>query len=245
MRTTFTILAFAALCGAGLPCHAWGPKTQESIVSTSALIFSQDTKTQLRNLLAYIREGSRVSSDEAEEFFPGYRANPVAAIEREMHLLQAVRADRIDPHYAYRLGVLGQLVADTTAPLGTLNPVYRDRYFADVDANITRAQNLARPRRVVDPRTYFGRLREKIQDQENTIIREYQAGQGFSGLASAALSLSESKIATASRVVSIRSSSPFSRRTLIFMRRPQGFGEPGGALFQVSPSKRRDPPPFW
>jgi tetratricopeptide (TPR) repeat protein len=197
MRTAFSILAFAAIFCAGLPSYAWGPKTQDSIVYTSVLIFSRDTTTLLRNLMPYIREGATVSPKEAEAFFFGYRTNPVAAIEREMNLLQAVRSDRIDPHYAFRLGALGQLVADTTAPMRTLNPVFRDRYFSDVDTHVARAKFEAQPRRIVDPRAYFRRLRGQVEIQENTIIREYQAGQGFDGLASAALSTDLSRSVSA------------------------------------------------
>ncbi|MDP7640620.1 MAG: hypothetical protein QGG73_13070, partial [Candidatus Hydrogenedentes bacterium] len=188
MRTNFTALAITLSFYVALPSHAWGPKTQESIVRTSALFFSQDAKTPLRNLLSYVLEGSLVSPKKLGAVCPDFQTNPVAAIKREIHLLQAVRAERIDPYYVYRLGVLGQLVADTTAPMGTLNPLYRGQYFADVDASVGRAQLTAQPRRIVDPHAYFGRLRGQIRDQENTIIREYQAGQGFAGLASAALS---------------------------------------------------------
>src|SRR5690606_33593746 len=101
----------------------------------------------------------------------------------EMSLLQAVRSDRIDPYYAYRMGVLGKMVAQAVAPLADAPPNIKSAYYADVDGAIQGARLQNSQRKLVDPRPYFNGVIRDARSNAQTIILEYQAGDGFQGLA--------------------------------------------------------------
>ncbi|MBX7254884.1 MAG: hypothetical protein K1Y02_00890 [Candidatus Hydrogenedentes bacterium] len=184
-----TILV-GALC-AGLiavPVHAWGPKTQESIVTTAARVISNESGVKLDKLEKDLRTGASVSANELAEINPLAEADPIGAIESEMYLLQSVRGKRIDPYFAYRLGALGALVSRVTTPLAESNPTYRDLYYSDVDQGIEKARLDTRKRATVDPATYFSSLRSAIAKNEVLILNDYKSGLGFKGVAGASLS---------------------------------------------------------
>lgn len=172
---------------------AWGPVTQVSIVSTAVHVLSQDRSIRLSNLQNYVREGASISQAEQDRLFPAFAVDPVGVIEREMYLLRAVRGERVDPYYAYRLGLLGKLVAQATAPFASGNPEYRRRYFEDVDRHIQSVELRPSQRKVVDPRAYFSLVIGQARTQEATISADYQSGTGFNGVARAAISIDASR----------------------------------------------------
>lgn len=184
-----TILAGALCVGLmAVPVHAWGPKAQVSIVTTAARVISNESGVKLDRLERDLRTGASVTANELVEVNPLAEADPIGAIESEMYLLQSVRGKRIDPYFAYRLGVLGALVSRVTTPLVESNPAYRDLYYSDVDQNIEQARLESRKRASVDPATYFSSLRTAASRNEPLIINDYKAGLGFKGVASASLS---------------------------------------------------------
>ncbi|MCC6489322.1 MAG: hypothetical protein IT364_17610 [Candidatus Hydrogenedentes bacterium] len=181
-------LCAAFVLGPVVPAMAWGPKANVAIVSTSARLISKESGVPLANLEKDIRSGAEASSGEIEALIPGAGANPVNAIESEMYLLQAVRGSRVDPYYAYRLGVLGALVAQVTGPLYDSNPTYRNRYYDDVEANIDRVEFQNAKRIVVDPPSYFGDVIQAAGKRQDLILSDYRSGAGFKGVAGTALS---------------------------------------------------------
>jgi tetratricopeptide (TPR) repeat protein len=187
----------AFLCGALLlaagTTAAWGPVTQVSIVSTAVHVLSQDRTIRLSNLQSYVREGASISPAEQDRLFPAFAVDPVGVIEQEMYLLRAVRGERVDPYYAYRLGLLGKLVAQATAPFARGNPEYRRRYFEDVDRHIQSVELRPSQRKIVDPRAYFSLVIGQARTQEATIATDYQSGTGFNGVARAAISIDASR----------------------------------------------------
>lgn len=176
------------LAGMAVPALAWGPKANVAIVTTAARIISKDTGVPLANLEKDIRDGAGASMEEIEAFMPVAETNPVGAVQSEMYLLQAVRGSRVDPYFAYRLGVLGALVAQITTPLYGSNPTYRNLYYADVEANINRVPLQSARRVKVDPATYFDEVVQEARNREDLIISDYKSGVGFSGVAGTALS---------------------------------------------------------
>ena len=116
--------------------QAWGPATQQAVVTTAVHVFSREGIAQLSRLDRDIRDGAAVSTDMIANLYPGYATGPVRAVETEMCLLDTVRGDVVDPYFAYRLGVLGRLVAALTAPLLDADRNIRDHYYADVDKNM-------------------------------------------------------------------------------------------------------------
>ena len=178
---------------AALPAMAWGPQTQVAIVSTAVQLVSQDRTMPLRNLRDYVRQGAALSAEEIQALYPAFSTDPVNTIKSEMFLLQAVKSDRIDPYFAYRLGILGKLVARATAPLGDAPEDIQNAYYSDVDEVINQVALNAGPRRTVDANIYLEEVRAEARGQDQTISSDYQTGQGFGGTARAALAIDASR----------------------------------------------------
>ena len=167
---------------------AWGPESQVAIVSAGTRLLGQDSAFNLHQMLRYVVQGASMAPDRQKALYASFDVDPVAAIQREMILMASVRGDRIDPYYAYRLGGLGKLVAQATAPFAVDDTgSVRARYYADVDAAIDRTNLTPTPRRVVDPRAYFSMLRTDTAANEQTIVVDYRGGLGFNGFARASL----------------------------------------------------------
>ena len=167
--------------------QAWGPATQQAVVTTAVHVFSREGIAQLSRLDRDIRDGAAVSTDMIANLYPGYATGPVRAVETEMCLLDTVRGDVVDPYFAYRLGVLGRLVAALTAPLLDADRNIRDHYYADVEKNMQQLPLKTSQRRLVDPVPYFERARRLADTRKDMIIKDYQDGVGFNGIAKATL----------------------------------------------------------
>jgi tetratricopeptide (TPR) repeat protein len=181
------IAAIILLC-AGQTASAWGPRTQAVIVSSASRILTQEKNIPLTRLQADIVRGCQLDGAELTKIVPLATANTQAAVEAEMYLLQAVRGDRVDPYMAFRLGVLGKLVADLTAPLSTSKSTLRTRYFADAEGAIEQISLRTHPRRIVDPQTYFAEVRRMADAKADLMVKDYEVGAGFGGVAGSSLS---------------------------------------------------------
>jgi len=166
---------------------AWGPKTQLSIVTTALHLLSKDGNIPLDRLERDLQMGAVIPMESLRNTYPSLDLDPISALEPEIFLLQAVRSDRVDPYFAYRLGVLGKLVAEATSPMRSVDPTYRNLYFADVDRRIETVTLKMGPRQVVDPKAYFPLLIEQANVHNDAIQRDYQAALGFGGLAGSLL----------------------------------------------------------
>lgn len=179
-------LAVAAVLWAGT-AGAWGPQTESAIVTGAARLLSKETALPLTNLLTDIRAGAQIADGELLRLIPEAEAEPVSAIADQMHLLEAVRSSRIDPYYAYRLGVLGKLVATVSGPMPTAQPVYRDQYFSDVEERVQRITLQPEPRRIVEPAPYFTGVMAAAAAREDLLVGDYKSGVGFGGIAKQSL----------------------------------------------------------
>jgi len=175
-------LLVSALMLSALPAAAWGPTTQVTIVSTAASLVSRTGEVRFDRTLRDLQAGAAVPMQQLRELYPDLDTSPVNAIETEMHLLSAVKGDRITPYFAYRLGILGKLVAEVTSPLQQTSPTHRNLYFADVDRVIGAINLQPAPRQEIDTRPYFARVFTEAAVNDELIEREYQAGEGISGL---------------------------------------------------------------
>jgi tetratricopeptide (TPR) repeat protein len=169
------------------PALAWGPKTQLSIATTALSLISKEANTPLTRLSAEVQQGAGLSDEELIKMFPDYASDPIRAIESEMFLLQAVGSRRIDAYYVYRLGALAKMVSRTVGPLPGADPNFRSIYFADVENAIGRAQLDPGQREIVEPRAYFDRRIREATVNNDVILREYESGVGFKGVASSQL----------------------------------------------------------
>ena len=182
------ITAMLAGLGAFAPeSAAWGPRTTMTVSGASAGVLNDAGVASLNARQRDIVQGASVSSDELVSLVPMAQTDPIAAISQEMYLLQAVRGQGIDAYFAYRLGVLGKLVANTTAPMATSDPFLRDQYYGDVDGAISSASLQSGRRVLVDPPAYFSRVLGDVSMREEVIVKDYESGLGFDGVARAAL----------------------------------------------------------
>ncbi len=176
------VLSFTV--AAAQSAFAWGPQAQVAIVSTAAEVITKQEGILLANLKADIRDGASIGSSQLNNLMPGWDSNPLISLQAQMDLLQAMRGERIDPYYAFRLGVLGKMAARLSAPLSQSSPVYRDLYYADAEVNITRVRWKLEKRRIVEPMTYFAEAQALADRNADVILKDYQEGVGFRGTAS-------------------------------------------------------------
>lgn len=179
-----TLIAALAMAA---PAFAWGPATRQAAATTAMHVLSKQGIVQLNKLERDIREGAKASPETVAAIMPDLAGNPIRAIESEMRLLAAVRGKSVDPYFSYRLGLLGAQVADITAPLAGDKSVYRDRYYADVDQTIGRVPLKAVTRKVVDPVPYLTRAQQAANARKDMLIKDYQEGTGFAGIAGASI----------------------------------------------------------
>ncbi len=187
-RAVIVVVVAIVFAGASVPAWAWGARTRVAIVSTAVRIVSKESGANLVKLEKDIRAGAAIAPSDLTELDPVAATDPVGAIESEMYLLQAVNAGRVDPYFAYRLGVLGMLVAEASAPLADSDPAIRDLYYADVEGVIERIQLKPAKRIKVDPSTYFAEVRSDAARRRDLILTDYRTGIGFKGTATTALS---------------------------------------------------------
>lgn len=184
--TRTTAILLAAACAA-LPAAAWGPKTQVAIVLGSMRVLSREANVPLSKLTAEVQAGASISDEEMLAYIPNADISPIPAIETQIVLLQSVRGQTLDPYFAFRLGVLGKLVAKQTAPLREGDVTARSQYYTDVEANVDRTAIKAQPRRSFEPRSYLTGVVAAANAQNELIEADYKTGVGFQGLAAATL----------------------------------------------------------
>ncbi len=169
------------------PALAWGPKARVAIVTTASRILAKEGTIDLRSLERDVMAGASASPETVATIFAVLSDDPAKAIATEMYLLQSVQTDRIDPYFAYRLGVLGAFVAQATGPMRVSRARYREAYEGDVDRHINRTILAPGRRRAIEPTTYFAGLARIIQRRTTAIESDYQDGIGFRGVAQASL----------------------------------------------------------
>ncbi len=189
MKFAKRLLAAALLLAVfSAPAYAWNPKTASSIVSGAAQMMAKENNIPLTNLLGDVKAGAEASTGVIEKLIPSSASNPINAVESEMYLLEAVHGTRVDPYFAYRLGALGQLIANATSPMPTATTVYRSQYYADVDAHIASASIESSTRRTVDAVSYITALQSSAEARQTVLEADYKSGLGFDGTASQTLS---------------------------------------------------------
>ncbi len=178
---------------AAFPAAAWGPRSQAAIVSTAMNLLSKNGDAPLYRLAGEIRAGAAVSTSEVELSYSDLADSPLQAVESEMALLSAMRQNRVDAYYAYRMGVLGKVVAMITSPMRGAPVNYRNQYNEDSDKAIQGIQLRQAQRKEVDARTYFQRVLLEAKASDDVILKQYQDGVGFKGVASATFPVDASR----------------------------------------------------
>lgn len=176
----------ALVCAASaiaLGAHAWGPRAESAIVTSAAQLLSKNGLLQIQRIEEDLRKGALTPQPDLERIFPGLATDPVNAVENEMMLLQAMRQPQMDAYFAFRLGALGKLVANITAPMTQADPALANLYYADVEKNIQSTSLIPEPGKEVDPAPYFERRVLEANINTDVVAGEYRSGAGFDGVA--------------------------------------------------------------
>jgi tetratricopeptide (TPR) repeat protein len=185
---TAIVVGAAVVAGIAAPqAWAWGPKTQQALVTTAMHVLSKEGVVQITRLSREVAEGATAAADEMQRIHPTYNAAPVRAVETELRLLSAVRGQSIDPYFAHRLGLLGALISQISAPLANEPSIYRTEYYADVDQNLQQVPLKAGQRKNVDVGPYLERVQTVANMRRDLLLKDYQAGIGFMGVARSSL----------------------------------------------------------
>jgi tetratricopeptide (TPR) repeat protein len=190
-RVTIGLLAAILL----VPALAWGPKAQLAISTTAMHLLSKEGNIPLTKMGKSVRRGAAESQSVLAILYPDMEIGPIQAIEAEMILLTAARGNKLDHYYAYRMGALGKLVAQTTAPMAAADASFRNLYFTDVERAIESTSVAIQRRETVDPPLYFSRRIAEANANNDIILKEYQGGVGISGVAGTLLSADTSRSA--------------------------------------------------
>ena len=184
IRTAFAAVLVMAFTTSA---SAWGPKARVTLVDFALNLLSEQGNLPLKQRQKEIREGALISDEKLLAEYPDLATNPARAIESEMYTLQAAGRNGYDTYYAYRLGILGRLVLVLAAPLRESQPMFRDRYETDVEANIDRMRIQTGKRIAVEPRSYLAELAMRSTARDSLILKDYQDGVGFDGVAKTSL----------------------------------------------------------
>jgi tetratricopeptide (TPR) repeat protein len=163
------------------PALAWNVETQRAIITSAARVMSRDGDVPLARLERDLRAGASLSQTGLRGLMP-QMDNPVLAVHGEVQLLQAVRGDLVDPYLVFRLGALGRLVAQISAPMATAKPLYRDQFDGDVGQRIGKVALKPAPSEIVDPLTFLRQIKAEASSQNTLIQKDYQTGVGFKGI---------------------------------------------------------------
>jgi len=182
-------IVLAASVGVVLAPHvwAWGPKTQQAVVTTAMHVLNKEGVIQIARLSREVAEGAAATAEAMQEIHPTFNADPMRAVETELRLLSAVRGRSVDPYFAYRLGLLGALISQITAPLSGEPSIYRTEYYDDVDRNLQQVPLKTGQRKNVDVVPYLERLQALANVRRDLLLKDYQAGIGFLGVARSSL----------------------------------------------------------
>ncbi len=167
--------------------YCWGPTAQISIISNAIHLLDKELNASLKKLEVDIRNGAAIPDDRLYLLIPTAKTDPIHAIESEINLLIAVKPKKIDPYYAFRLGVLGKLTAQATSPLQNSDNTFRTLYNSDVEKMIEKVSLRTTPRQRVNPSVYFAQLNRQISSRDTIIEQEYKTNIGFKGTASTTL----------------------------------------------------------
>lgn len=178
-------VAVCLMCGGS--AQGWERDTQLVIVTTSMHMLAKGGLVQLPKLQNEIQEGAGAGTQMQAQLYPALSSGAERAVEAEMYLLEAMRGSSLDPYFAYRLGALGSMVASLTAPLNASKSAYKEQYFSDAAANVRRVVFKPSARKLVDPVPYLERVKNLANQRNDMLIKDYQEGLGFNGVAKSAL----------------------------------------------------------
>ena len=166
------------------PSWAWESKTQTSVVVASGHVLASSSTLPKKQFIEYLTMGTRISPEVEEQLYPNFDTNPGIALQREIYLLQAIKGDRVDPYFTFRMGALGKKIVEIARPMRNAPIELRDAYYQDVEKNIGKARITSKPVENINISEYFNQVMSEAARNDRTIRFDYGSDIGFSGIAS-------------------------------------------------------------
>lgn len=196
MRNTLR-LVLAAVCVSGAfcgPAWAWGPRAKQSIAMTAMQLVRtkypevfQPGETPFEEAIVLGAKSGYAALEGRESLNTDSYA--IQAVGSQMQLLRDIHPYGLDLYYAYRMGVLASLVADTSVPFGfawnAQEIAVQEKINEDIDTRI--ASFSFKPRQktleiVQDVPEYYSKQRLFYADDRRIIADDYQKGIGYNGM---------------------------------------------------------------
>lgn len=189
----------ALVCAIQYPASAWGPEAHKAISQSAYKLLQYDlynvAKAGNVSYEADVVRGAIDGSAAIEYTLPvNSDKQAIQAIGYEIQLLRSVRMEGMGSHFAYRMGVLSALIADTVQPFGNA--------FTDDEQRIKDAIDNATEKRVykLNPiirehrntyidsiEQYFGKNRPFYREDMTVIKDDFRRGSAENGHARAAM----------------------------------------------------------
>ncbi len=196
MRNTLR-LVLAAVCVSGAfcgPVWAWGPQAKQSIAMTAMQLVRtkypevfQPGETPFEDAIVQGAKAGYAALEGRESLSTDSYA--IQAVGSQMQLLRDIRPYGLDLYYAYRMGVLASLVADTSVPYGfawnSQEAGVQEKINRDIEAHI--ATFAFKPRQktleiIQDIQEYYSKQRLFFSDDKQIIADDYSKGVGYDGM---------------------------------------------------------------
>lgn len=178
--------------------HAWGPRARRAITLAAVEIIRQEFADAFRaSKSSYRADLLRGAADGIDAIRGRVSMNNdtqiMAAISHEIQLLRKARSYGAGSFFAYRMGVLSALAAETILPYGIPltdgDSRLTDKIDADLEAHVNEfsfspiRENFAYLR---NTEQYFAQKRLFYEDDKGFIADDYNRGQGYRGFLSEA-----------------------------------------------------------
>ncbi len=193
------LFLLALLVLAQAPAFAWGPESREAITRSAYRILQYDiyeiAKAGDISYEADLIRGARDGKSIIAKNLPlNTDQQAMEAIASEIQLLRAVRKNGVGSHFAYRLGVLSALIADTMQPYGNAYTDEQKELKKSLDASMDELVYRMNPtilktknKYVLSIDQYFYANRPMFKEDLSLIREDYRHDEGFDGFASNAM----------------------------------------------------------
>jgi len=182
------VLMVAVLVQAESPLWGWERGMRREMVRTAIRVLPDDMKVVLMEREDEVVSGSSLEWDGFCRFYPVFDGTNIAeTVDSELILLSGLRRElgEVTPYMAYRMGVLGSLVAEAVFPFmgweeSELAREVAARYASDVERRLGIFTYKVKERRFmqyVEP--YFNEIFKHMDIYRNFIALDYLHNGGF------------------------------------------------------------------
>ncbi len=179
------------------PAYAWGPRARQALTTMAIQMIQSEFPYVFRPSgsagVGYEKEAIQGSSDSWQTIAEFYSLENekavITAISSEIQLLRDIRRFGPTSYYAYRLGVLSALVAETMMPYGFAWTEQEKQLQKQINEDIDKrldsyAYQASKTQRffITDVNKFFEERRPYFLENKKLIANDYRLGKGYNGL---------------------------------------------------------------